>query len=244
MNFYGMTDIGRKRETNQDVFYTHKFASGVGFAIVCDGMGGQNGGHIASDMTCGIVSRRLMASAVNIAEKEELRDLMVAAISEANIEVYKTSNVEPGCKGMGTTIVLCVVSGRDACVAHIGDSRVYLLTGGRLHQLTRDHSLVQELRDQGKISEEEMRTHPNKNMITRAVGVNLVVDIDYMEVALEPGAKLLLCSDGLTNMVSDQEIEPILRSCGAEEACRRLIELANAAGGFDNITVAVIDGME
>lgn len=241
MDFFGMTDIGKKRENNQDVFYTHKFNNKVGFAIVCDGVGGQNGGHIASDMTCTIVSQRLIENAASIASQQEVRDLLVGAISEANIEVYKKSNLEPGCKGMGTTIVLAVVSGTTAYVAHIGDSRVYLLTAGRLHQITRDHSLVQELRDQGKISEEEMRHHPNKNIITRVVGVNLVVDIDYMEVPLESGTKLLLCSDGLTNMIPDTVIEEIIRQNGAEASCNRLIQLANAAGGLDNITVAVIE---
>ena len=125
--------------------------------------------------------------------------------------------------------------------SHIGDSRAYLFSGGRLHQLTRDHSLVQELRDQGKISDEEMKHHPNKNMITRAVGVNLMVDIDYLELSLEPGSKLLLCSDGLTNMVPDEEIAAVLRYQSGETVCGRLIALANGAGGADNITVAVAE---
>lgn len=241
MNFYGMTDIGKRRETNQDVFYTHKFSDQAGFAIVCDGMGGQSGGHIASDMTCSIVSAKLVEGAVNTVSPEQIRELMVNAVSEANIEVYKKSNIEPGCKGMGTTCVLTVVSNQSAYIAHIGDSRVYMLGSKRLHQLTRDHSLVQELLDQGKISEDEVKNHPNKNMITRAVGVNLTVDIDYLEVPLEQGAKLLLCSDGLTNMVADTQIETVLARYPAAAGCAKLIELANKAGGTDNITVAVIE---
>ena len=211
MNLFGKTDVGRKRENNQDVFYLYQFSSKAGFAIVCDGMGGQSGGHIASDMTCTVVSQRLMDGSQRILSGDGIRELMVEAISEANIEVYKRSNTEPGCKGMGTTIVLAVILGEQVHLAHIGDSRAYLFSGGRLHQLTRDHSLVQELRDQGKISDEEMKHHPNKNMITRAVGVNLMVDIDYLELSLEPGSKLLLCSDGLTNMVPDEEIAAVLR---------------------------------
>ncbi len=241
MNLFGKTDVGRKRENNQDVFYLYQFSSKAGFAIVCDGMGGQSGGHIASDMTCTVVSQRLMDGSQRILSGDGIRELMVEAISEANIEVYKRSNTEPGCKGMGTTIVLAVILGEQVHLAHIGDSRAYLFSGGRLHQLTRDHSLVQELRDQGKISDEEMKHHPNKNMITRAVGVNLMVDIDDLELSLEPGSKLLLCSDGLTNMVPDEEIAAVLRYQSGETVCGRLIALANGAGGADNITVAVAE---
>lgn len=241
MNLFGKTDVGRKRENNQDVFYLYQFSSKAGFAIVCDGMGGQSGGHIASDMTCTVVSQRLMDGSQRILSGDGIRELMVEAISEANIEVYKRSNTEPGCKGMGTTIVLAVILGEQVHLAHIGDSRAYLFSGGRLHQLTRDHYLVQELRDQGKISDEEMKHHPNKNMITRAVGVNLMVDIDYLELSLEPGSKLLLCSDGLTNMVPDEEIAAVLRYQSGETVCGRLIALANGAGGADNITVAVAE---
>ena len=237
MNLFGKTDVGRKRENNQDVFYLYQFSSKAGFAIVCDG----HVCHIASDMTCTVVSQRLMDGSQRILSGDGIRELMVEAISEANIEVYKRSNTEPGCKGMGTTIVLAVILGEQVHLAHIGDSRAYLFSGGRLHQLTRDHSLVQELRDQGKISDEEMKHHPNKNMITRAVGVNLMVDIDYLELSLEPGSKLLLCSDGLTNMVPDEEIAAVLRYQSGETVCGRLIALANGAGGADNITVAVAE---
>lgn len=241
MNLYGMTDIGRKRETNQDVFYTHKFSEQSGFAIVCDGMGGQSGGHIASSLACSIVSERLIERDICRLPGETVREVLVDALSEANREIYKKSNLEPGCKGMGTTAVLAVVSGQAAYAAHIGDSRLYLLSQGALHQITKDHSLVQELLDQGKISEEEGRHHPNKNMITRAVGVDLTVDIDYLELRLEPGAKLLLCSDGLTNMLPDAAIAQVLGQYEAKEACRQLILQANEAGGSDNITVAIIE---
>ncbi len=142
---------------------------------------------------------------------------------------------------MGTTVVIALVLSNKAYIAHIGDSRVYLLREGKLHQLTRDHSVVQELLEQGKISRDEAKFHPNKNMITRAVGVNLTVDIDYLEVLLSEDSKLLLCSDGLTNMVSDEIIEKTLRKYDPQATCTRLIELSNKAGGIDNITVAVIE---
>ena len=195
MNLYGMTDIGKKRETNQDVFYTHKCSDRVGFAVLCDGMGGQNG----------------------------------------------KSNLEPGCKGMGTTAVVAVIAGGRAYIAHVGDSRAYAWKEGKIRQLTKDHSLVQELVEQGKLTPDEMRTHPNKNIITRVVGVNLLVDIDYMELALEEGEKLLLCSDGLSDMVADGQMADVLESNDAVNACRALIGLANQSGGRDNITVVVIE---
>ncbi len=241
MHFYGMTDIGRTREANQDVFYTHKFSDQAGFAIVCDGMGGQSGGHIASDMACSIISSRLIEERVGEMPSDQIRDLVVTAVSEANLDVFKKSNTEPGCKGMGTTAVLAIVSGQTAYIAHVGDSRVYYWSGGRLQQLTRDHSLVQELMEQGKISQTEMKTHPNRNMITRAVGVSLIVDIDYLEMPLHPGEKLLLCSDGLTNMVTDEAIAAVLGDDHAPVVCSRLVAMANEAGGTDNITVAVIE---
>ena len=149
--------------------------------------------------------------------------------------------VEPECRGMGTTAVVAFVRGDTAYCAHVGDSRIYLLRQGRLLQVTRDHSLVQELMEKGEIKPEEMRTHPGRNMITRAVGVSLTVEADLMQIPLEPGDKMLLCSDGLTNMVPNEQIAAILLQNGGEQACALLIEEANNAGGMDNITAVVIE---
>ncbi len=170
-----------------------------------------------------------------------MSDYIVNAISEANIQVYTKSNVEPGLQGMGTTVVLAIIAYDNVYIAHIGDSRAYILQNGKLHQVTKDHSLVQELLEQGKISEKEVLTHPNKNMITRAVGVNLMVDIDYLSLKLEKDTKIILCTDGLTNMVSDDEIAKTVRENNAQGSCEMLIDLANTAGGIDNITIAVIE---
>ncbi|MEG0692727.1 MAG: protein phosphatase 2C domain-containing protein, partial [Oscillospiraceae bacterium] len=150
MDLFGMTDIGLKRETNQDVFYTHKLSEQVGFAVVCDGMGGQNGGHIASGMACSTISKRLIESSnIMMMSGDEIKSLVISATSEANIEVYKASNIEPGCKGMGTTVVVALVLHQKAYIAHICDSRVYLLRDGKLHQITMDHYVVQEIVEQG-----------------------------------------------------------------------------------------------
>lgn len=241
MNIYGLTDQGLKREMNQDVFFIHKFSEQVLLAIVCDGMGGQSAGHIASGMVCNIISEKLLKENFDQADEEQINEYIVNAISEANIEVYTKSNVEPGFKGMGTTVVLAIVVNDKAYIANIGDSRAYVLQNSKLHQVTKDHSLVQELLEQGKISEDEVLTHPNKNMITRAVGVNLMVDIDLLSLKLEKQSKILLCTDGLTNMVTDKEIEETIKEYNLKSSCQVLIDLANKAGGIDNITVAIIE---
>lgn len=242
MTFYGMTDTGLRRGMNQDVFYTHKFSDNCGFAIVCDGMGGENAGHIASAMVCDIVSKKMIDSNINLAKPEEIKEIIVSAISEANVQVYSKSNSDPEFKGMGTTIVLCAVIENFAYIAHIGDSRLYLMQGkSKLTQVTRDHSRVQELFEQGKINKDEALTHPQKNIITRAVGVYLTVDIDFLVMKCSKDLIFLLCSDGLTNMVSDNIIEKTLTKNNAEDSCKKLIDCANKAGGVDNITVAIIE---
>ena len=227
MRFYGLTDIGRRREMNQDTFCVHRFDDKQGFGLVCDGMGGQSAGNVASDMARTII--------------DDPRSLLEAALREANYSVYKRSMVEPEYRGMGTTAVVAFVRGETAYCAHVGDSRIYLLREGRLLQVTRDHSLVQELMEKGEIKPEEMRTHPNRNMITRAVGVGLTIETDLMQIPLCAGDKLLLCSDGLTNMVGNEQIAALLGQNTGEDACRLLIEEANKAGGMDNITAVVIE---
>ena len=240
MRFYGLTDIGRRREMNQDTFCVHRFDDKQGFGLVCDGMGGQSAGNVASDMARTIIADKIR-KAVETGVMDDPRSLLEAALREANYSVYKRSMVEPEYRGMGTTAVVAFVRGETAYCAHVGDSRIYLLREGRLLQVTRDHSLGQELMEKGEIKPEEMRTHPNRNMITRAVGVGLTIETDLMQIPLCAGDKLLLCSDGLTNMVGNEQIAALLGQNTGEDACRLLIEEANKAGGMDNITAVVIE---
>ena len=240
MRFYGLTDIGRRREMNQDTFCVHRFDDKQGFGLVCDGMGGQTAVNVASDMARTIIADKIR-KAVETGVMDDPRCLLEAALREANYSVYKRSMVEPEYRGMGTTAVVAFVRGETAYCAHVGDSRIYLLREGRLLQVTRDHSLVQELMEKGEIKPEEMRTHPNRNMITRAVGVGLTIETDLMQIPLCAGDKLLLCSDGLTNMVGNEQIAALLGQNTGEDACRLLIEEANKAGGMDNITAVVIE---
>lgn len=248
MDIKGFTDVGKRRENNQDNFCIKQVSENTCFAIVCDGMGGQNGGQLASKIACDIIEEHLLEigedlqlQKENIDESvEDIKSIMIRGMSKANIAVHDESLRDDTYKGMGTTAILVVVIDDLAYITHIGDSRVYVLNDKKLSQVTKDHSVVQELVDQGELTQEEALTHPNKNMITRAVGVNLLVDIDYMKIPFEAGDKMLICSDGLTNMVQDFVIENVLIQNNAEESCRQLIELSNKAGGFDNITVVTI----
>ncbi|MEG1027099.1 MAG: Stp1/IreP family PP2C-type Ser/Thr phosphatase [Oscillospiraceae bacterium] len=241
MKLYGMTDTGLKRSMNQDVFYAHKFSDDVGFVIVCDGMGGENAGNVASAMACDIVSKNIIEKEKQILNGENIDQIIVDAISKANVLIYKKAIEEATYKGMGTTLVLALIVNSIAYIAHIGDSRVYHYKNGNLNQITKDHSRVQELLEQGKINKEEMAVHPEKNVITRAVGVYLTVDIDYITLQIENGSKILLCTDGLTNMLDDAEIEKCLKKSSAQAICEKLIELANKNGGIDNITIAIME---
>lgn len=245
----GLTDVGQRRESNQDCFCIKKIDENVCYAIVCDGMGGQNGGQIASKIACETIEAHLtkIGDELKIQKEnpdesvEDIKSMMIRGMSKANIAVHDAALLDDTCKGMGTTAILVVVIDSLAYVTHIGDSRVYILNDRKLSQVTKDHSVVQELVDQGELTKEEALTHPNKNMITRAVGVNLLVDIDYLKIPFADGNKLIICTDGLTNMVQDFVIENVLMKHNTEESSKQLIELANKAGGYDNITVVVIE---
>jgi len=160
---------------------------------------------------------------------------------EANRRIYETAQEDPALQGMGTTVVLALLYQNHAYIAHVGDSRLYCFRDGALSQLTRDHSFIQELLDQGKISKDEAKVHPSKNIITRAVGVQWDVELDFHVLELCPGDRLLLCTDGLSNACSDAEIAALLGSRPAEEAAEELIRSANRSGGHDNVTVVIVE---
>lgn len=237
---FGKTDIGQNRATNQDEFRICSIAEDLCFGMVCDGMGGENGGNVASGIASEVISRHLKEHLKPGLRDEDYKNIIVSAVSEGNVAVYDKSLEDECYLGMGTTVVLAVVSGDKAFIAHVGDSRVYLIRDGKIHQLTRDHSLVQSLLEQGKIKPEEVNNHPQKNMITRAIGISCFVDIDYIEVSHVENGALLLCSDGLTNTCDDDTIREIVLTSEPKEICDRLVERANQNGGPDNITAVVI----
>lgn len=241
MRVFGITDRGAVRKENQDSFRFEAPRSGTLLtAVVCDGMGGVRGGRLAS----GLAADAFMSHAANSLDESsspaDMRDIVTEAVSFANTQVYERAFQELTNLGMGTTLVALLVSGRRALVANVGDSRAYLFARGKLRQLTTDHSLVQELVAQGQLTKEEARVHPRKNVITRAVGTEASVKADLTELRLVPGSRVLLCSDGLSNVVPEAELERVLREeKDPESACRTLLELALAAGAPDNVTALI-----
>lgn len=239
MKTYSITDVGKKREMNQD----HVFASDqpVGklpnLLIVADGMGGHNAGDLASRYAV-----ETMLEYIRNARKEERPiPLLGAAIHTANDAVEAKAKTDRNLEGMGTTVVAATVQGEYLYVANVGDSRLYLIDR-EIEQITRDHSLVEEMIRVGELKREDARKHPDRNVITRAVGVHTPVKIDFFDVRLERGDIVLLCSDGLTNMVEDPEILRIVRkSSSLKEAAQKLVNEANKNGGKDNISVVLAE---
>ena len=238
MRVYSATDVGQKRKMNQDYVFVSENPVGnlPNLFVVADGMGGHNAGDYAS-------SHAVQTLVDEIRRDADFNPIKVIrhAIETANTEILERSRREEHLRGMGTTIVVCTVVGHYAYVANVGDSRLYVIQG-EIHQVTKDHSLVQEMVRMGEIKPEEARNHPDKNIITRAVGVSEKVKIDIFERQLRAGEYIILCSDGLTNMVEDSVILQILHGAGSlSDKAERLIELANKNGGKDNITVIIIE---
>lgn len=242
MNVYGKTDIGKVRQENQDTFAYGKPSENTCFAFVCDGMGGQNGGNIASQITRDILVERFFRGLNQKLTQDIARKIIYDAYENANNVIINKSIVDSTLKGMGTTVVGAIVADDDLWIGHVGDSRAYLYSDGMLTKLTTDHSYVQMLVEQGDITEEEARNHPRRNEITRAIGMVTGVEFDFMAKKLRDNDKLLLCTDGLTGVCSDDEIKEVLDSCDDVKQCvNRLVNFANSNGGNDNITVVILE---
>ncbi|MCL2088374.1 MAG: Stp1/IreP family PP2C-type Ser/Thr phosphatase [Oscillospiraceae bacterium] len=241
MEIYGKTDIGRKRRSNQDTFALHRFDDRAVFALICDGMGGVSGGDVASETARDIILSRVTDGYRPGMESNSVRNLLNTAINAANIAIYEKAQKDPQYADMGTTADAVIITADTAHIVHVGDSRVYLLEGDRFEKITRDHSVVQELVEEGKITEEQAEKHPDKNYITRALGIESPPKIDYIEIIFNRQSKLLLCTDGLTNQCSADDIADILDKHDAESACEVLVGRANESGGRDNITVVIIE---
>ena len=235
---FSVTDIGKRRKLNQDYIYVSEESVGnlPNLFIVADGMGGHKAGDFASKCTvetiCEIASRSFEKNPVLILKK---------AIETANGDVYKKSTEDEAYEGMGTTVVAASCLGKYLQIANVGDSRLYVI-GDEITQITKDHSLVEEMVRMGGINRDAARNHPDKNIITRAIGAERTVDIDFFSVELKPSEKVLMCSDGLTNMLEDEEIRQIIQGTGSVEVrARELVAAANDRGGNDNISVILIE---
>ena len=240
MKIEGRTDVGRKRPHNEDGYSSRIIAEGLGYAVVCDGMGGVAGGALASKMATVAVSNALDEQDLSKLTYSKIKQLLVSAVKQANRVIYERSKVDKALTGMGTTVVAAVVCGHVLHLCHVGDSRAYLFANGILTQLTKDHSIVQSMVDRGEITREEARTHPNRNILEKAVGVNADVTCDYSCLALRAEDQLLLCTDGLTNFVSDADISEIMQRFSPEKTPVELVNAANNNGGGDNITAVIV----
>jgi serine/threonine protein phosphatase PrpC len=235
---FSVTDIGRKRKLNQDFVYVSEEPVGnlPNVFIVADGMGGHNAGDYASKCTVGTMVREIRGCF----EKNPIR-ILGKAIRVANDQIRRRAREDKNLHGMGTTVVAATCLGHYLQVANVGDSRLYIMND-KIRQITRDHSLVEEMIRIGGIDRAAARNHPDKNIITRAIGALDTVEIDFFYEELRPGDLVLMCTDGLTNMLEDNEIEGILKErIPIGEKAGKLVEAANNNGGKDNIAVILID---
>ena len=241
MKVFGMSSRGAVREENQDSFRVSLSPDGeLLTAVLCDGMGGAQAGSVAS----AIASDTFMSHAANSldesSKQSDLHMILTEAVNYANIRVYDRSYADFSCMGMGSTLVGILANARRASVVNVGDSRAYLINQRGIEQVTRDHSLVADLLRSGKITPEQAKNHPRKNIITRAIGVEASVSSDLFDLKLQPGSRVLLCSDGLSNLVSAEEIRMLSSNNDEPEPiCNGLLELAMKRGAPDNVTVVL-----
>lgn len=241
LEFASALDVGRARTNNEDSVALDADAK---VAVLADGMGGYNAGEVASAMATSIVCSSLVQwlSTHSVPTPRELAYAMGQCVDQANRAIFDASNVNPQYSGMGTTLVMVAVAGGHLVVGHVGDSRAYRLRDGQLQRLTRDHSMLQEQLDAGLITPAQAARSTNRNLVTRALGVEAEVALEARDHSLLQDDLLLLCSDGLTDMVGDEGICDLLCHTHAslQEACHSLVDAANAAGGRDNISVVLV----
>lgn len=240
MRAFGKSDIGKVRDMNQDSFYISSPQDEVQLFIVADGMGGYKGGEIASKLAVE-TSKNYIINNFNSIEhdRENILNLIKSAIEYANLVVYEKSKEVPELENMGTTIDICLILQNKVYIGHVGDSRVYRKRKEFFRKLTTDHSYVQKLVSDGTITKEEAYNHPKKNMLIKALGCSPFVEPDVMVKGFLKDDILLMCSDGLTNMLRDEEIVQIINQ-NPMEACNKLVDEANNKGGLDNITAVII----
>jgi len=234
-----LTDPGKVRDHNEDSVTIMKNASGEYLLAVCDGMGGHSDGEIASSIAISHIEKRF-SSVSSVGNKEDAIAFIKDIVSEANVAIYKYTAEHPESKGMGTTVVLAVLTKEFLLFGNIGDSSGYVYKNEKIHKITYDHTLVNLLVKSGELTEEEAKDHPRKNVLMRALGDNMTVEMDIFDVETDVEG-VLLCSDGLTNMLDDEQITKVLTSdLTIDEKLQKLIYKSNNRGGTDNISVAYL----
>ncbi|MCI8303707.1 MAG: Stp1/IreP family PP2C-type Ser/Thr phosphatase [Lawsonibacter sp.] len=237
MQVWGVTDRGAVRQQNQDSFAARTLKDGRVLALVCDGMGGARAGNVASTMAVELFMEHFFKGSPD----DTVEERMGHAASVANQAVFQRSVSDPECAGMGTTIVAVLAGEREAVVLNEGDSRAYHINSEGIVLVTRDHSLVEDLVERGELTREQARNHPHRNLITRALGAEPVLMADCFRQSLAEGDYLLLCSDGLSNVVNEQEmLYEVIHGGAAEDCCKRLLDIALSRGAPDNVTAVLL----
>lgn len=240
MKIVARTDVGLVRDNNQDSYVACELADGAVLAVVCDGMGGAAEGALASSEAVKAIKERIEERYYGGMTDISVRSLLVSALEYANRQIYDLSLTNENYEGMGTTVVAAIVTDCFAYIAHAGDSRAYIISNASVTQLTKDHSVVQRMLENGEITEEEAEDHPSKHIITRAMGVDSDIKVDFCQEPFEEEDILLLCSDGLTNYIETSDIAKLTGDGLYYKFADRLVDLANRNGGGDNITVVTV----
>ena len=241
MQNWALTDQGCVRKQNQDTYKTVQLDKNTLLAVVCDGMGGAKSGNVASQLTADVFCQEVERSWSPSHNRDKISQILQAAVKLANMTVYDQSRQIEEFDGMGTTLVGVLIQGKTATVVNVGDSRAYRIDRMGIRQITKDHSVVQLMVDRGELTAEQARTYPGKNLITRAIGTEPTVMTDVFHVELEKGDCLLLCSDGLSNMMDDQEILfEVAHGVNKQLCCQRLLDIVKGRGAPDNVTSVLI----
>lgn len=240
MKIVARTDIGLARDNNQDSYAVCELEDGAVLAVVCDGMGGAAEGALASYEAVRSIKERITERYYDGMSDISVKVLMISALENANKFIYDLSLSDKKYEGMGTTVVAALITNSYVYIAHAGDSRAYKISDGQLSQLTRDHSVVQSMLENGEITPEEAAEHPSKHIITRALGVDAEIRIDFCQESFDGGEMMILCSDGLSNFVNSDDIISLSEESNYFEFADKLVNLANQNGGGDNITVVAV----
>lgn len=240
MKFFAMTDVGRKRRSNQDAFCKARLSPGLEFLVLCDGMGGHRGGNLASEIAVRAFYELLTDRLITELRPKELKNILSGIIARVSAMIASVAAENEEFAGMGSTVVLGIRFGKKMCIAHVGDSRAYLFRNKKLRRLTRDHSLVQDLIDGGEISLAEGERHPHRNVITRALGYAEDSEPEIVFSDIRSKDLFLFCTDGLTVSVNDQDLEKVISTTAPQNLSSSLVSLALERGGSDNITVGIL----
>lgn len=241
MQYWGLSDPGCVRKQNQDAFHLERLDRNTVLCVVCDGMGGAKSGNIASSLACDVFVQEVRRSWNAGMDREKLDQMLDGAVKLANYTVFDQASQFEEFDGMGTTLVAALIKGRYVTVANVGDSRAYCIDEEGIHQITRDHSLVQMMVDRGELTPEMARTYPGKNLITRAIGTEPMVLCDIFHQETKKGDFVLLCSDGLSNTMDDQEmLFEVVHGVKKEFCCERLLNIAKNRGAPDNVTSVLV----